>query len=313
VLAPVVVGAAIGANAACYTRGQSPMKPVFLACFLSVCCLLAQPPALPNLPDETVVATFDDGVAMTYGEFKRIVSVLPQANQTEALNNRAEFLHQWALMRKMAKAAEAEKLDQLSPAKEALEYYRLVVLSQAKMDKEARQTVVLPSEVEKFYQDNQDRYRQTRVKAIYVGFGGQKVTEAAAKAKASLIVAEARKGVDFVKLVQSYSDDAASKAKDGDFLTLRDTDQLPPDVRAAIFRLKEGEISDPVRQSNGFYIFKAEKVDVRPLLEVRGDIFTELKTKKYTEWMQQSSRDASVFFNGQFIGAVPMDTTPRRK
>jgi parvulin-like peptidyl-prolyl isomerase len=288
------------------------MKPALLAIFA---CLVAhaQPPALPNLPDETVIATFDDGATMSFGEFKRILSVIPQANQAEALKNRAEFLHQWALMRKLARSAEAEKLDQISPTKEALEYYRLFVLSGAAMSQKAIQMTVLPSEVEKFYEANQDRYKQIRVKAIYVGFGGQKLTEAAAKSKAAQIAAEARKGADFVKLVRTHSDDATSKAKDGDFLTLRDSDQLPAEVHAAIFKLKQGEISDPVRQSNGFYVFKADKIEVRPFAEVRGDIFTELKTKKYTEWLQQTSRDAGVFFNAQFIGAAPMDTTPRRK
>src|SRR5512144_2488768 len=103
------------------------MKLATLGLFVCLVAVRAQSPALPNIPDETVIATFEDGVTMTMGEFKRIYSVLPQQNQLEALNNRAEFLHQWALMRKLARAAETEKLDKLSPAKEALEYYRLVV------------------------------------------------------------------------------------------------------------------------------------------------------------------------------------------
>lgn len=286
---------------------------LFTAVLLCAYAANAQPPALPNLPDETVIATFDDGATMTFGEFKRTITVLPQQGQLDALANRAEFLHQWAMMRKLAREAEAEKLDQLSPSKEALEYYRLFVLSQAKMAKEANLTTVLPSEVQKFYDANLDRYKQIRVKAIYVGFGGGKITEAAAKAKATQIVAEARKGADFVKLVHTYSDDATSKAKDGDFLILRNSDTLPEDVRAVIFKLKQGEVSDPLRQSNGYYIFKADKIDVRPFTEVRGEIFTELKSKKYNDWVQQSSRDSNVFFNAQFIGATPMDTTPRRK
>jgi peptidyl-prolyl cis-trans isomerase C len=289
------------------------MKFATAALFVCLPSVWAQSPAMPNVPDETVIATFDDGAKMTMAEFKRIYAVLPQQNQLEALNNRAEFLHQWALMRKLASAAESQKLDQLSPAKEALEYYRLVVLSQAKMTAEATLTVVLPSEVEKFYEANQERYKQVRVKAIYLGFGGQKLTEAAAKQKASQITAQARGGADFVKLVRTYSDDAPSRAKDGDFLTVRHSDNLPDAVREAIFKLKDGEISDPVRQSNGFYIFKADKTEVRPFAEVRDDIFGELKQRKYAEWMDQTSRGAAVFFNPQFIGTLPLDTTPRRK
>src|SRR3982750_3877742 len=113
------------------------MKFPSLALFLCLVPVWAQVspqvPPIPTLPDETVIATFEDGTKMTMGEFKQIYSVLPQENQQQVLQNRAGFLQQWALMRKLAKIAEEEKLDQLSPSKEALEYYRLVILSQAKM------------------------------------------------------------------------------------------------------------------------------------------------------------------------------------
>lgn len=283
-----------------------------LVCLSSVHAQTAPP--IPNLPDETVIATFDDGAAMTMGEFKRIYSILPPENQQQALQNRGAFLQQWALMRKLAKAAVSEKLDELSPAKEALEYQRLLVLSQAKLSQAATQIVVLPSDVARFYQENLQRYQQVRVKAIYVGFGGQKLTEASAKLKASQISAQARGGADFVKLVRVHSDDAASREKDGDFGSLRSSDNLPDAVRAAIFNLKEGEISEPVRQPNGFYVFRAEKIDARPLPEVRDEIYTELRQRRYGEWMDKTNREATVVFNNPtFLGAFPADTTPRKQ
>src|ERR1051326_7109043 len=107
------------------------MKLLSLLVFLAPSS--AQTP-IPDIPDETVVATFDDGVKMTIGEFKRIYAVLPPENQQQAMHDRAAFLKQWALMRKLAKLAETDQLDKLSPSKEGLEYYRLVILSQAKMN-----------------------------------------------------------------------------------------------------------------------------------------------------------------------------------
>jgi peptidyl-prolyl cis-trans isomerase C len=282
-----------------------------LVCLASALAQTAPP--IPNLPDETVIATFDDGVTMTMGEFKRIYAVLPAENQQTALQNRAEFLRQWAMMRRLARDAEAEKLDQLSPSKEALEYYRLVILSQARMNQAATQTLVLPSEVAKFYEANLNRYKQVRLKAIYVGFGGQKLTESGAKLKASQIAAQARAGADFVKLVRAHSDDATSRDKEGDFATLRISDSIPDAVREAAFQLKEGEVSEPIRQPNGFYIFRAEKIEVRPLPEVRDEIFNELKQRTYGEWLQKANKEATVVFNNPaFIGAFPVNTTPRK-
>jgi peptidyl-prolyl cis-trans isomerase C len=271
------------------------------------------PTPLPNLPDETVVATFDDGAHMTLGEFKKLYAVLPPENQHQAMQNRTTFMNQWALMRKLAHQAEAEKLDQLSPSKEALEYYRLVILSQAKMSEELTHTAVLPSQVSEYYEANQNRYKQVSVKAIYIGFDGKKLTEDAAKGKAARIVAQARSGADFVKLVKENSDDETSRSKDGDFATLHFADNIPDAVRDAIFQLKEGEVTEPVRQSNGYYVFLARHVSVRPLAEVRDEIFTELKQKYYGEWLNQSRRDSIVTINNPaFVGLFPVDTTPRK-
>jgi peptidyl-prolyl cis-trans isomerase C len=288
------------------------MKFYSIALFVCLASAAAQTP-LPNLPDETVIATFDDGVTMTMGEFKRIYVVLPPETQKQAMQNRQSFLQQWALMRKLAKMAQDDKLDQLSPSKESLEYYRLAILSQAKMDDAAIHTAVLPSQVSEYYESHKDRYRQVRVKAIYVGLGGRKISDAEAKAKATRIAAQARAGADFTKLVRENSDDETSKAKDGEFVTIRANDNIPDAVRAAIFKLNRGEISDPVAQPNGYYIFRAEEISFRPYEDVRDDIFTELKQQNYAEWVEKTKRAASVAYNSlEFVGAVPLNTMQRK-
>jgi len=280
-----------------------------VALFVCLAPLWAQ--SLPDLPNETVVATFEDGVKMTMGDFKRIYVGLPPDLQHTALQNRQAFLQQWALMRKLAKLAEAEKLDQLSPTKEALEFNRLSVLSQAKLDEAGLHTAVLPSQVQEWYDSHKDRYQQIRVKAIYIGLGGRKLSDAEAKAKAARLVAQARAGADFVKLVRENSDDEASRAKNGDFLTVTANDNVPEAVRDAIFNLRKGDVSDPVPQSNGYYIFRCEEVSYRPYEDVRDEIFSGLKQQHYSEWVEQMRRSATVIYNSPaFVGAVPLNTLP---
>src|ERR1700736_6103795 len=112
------------------------MKAFSLFVFICLGTALAQtappPPAaaapqLPDLPDETVVAKFDDGTTFTMGEFKKYYAILPPQNQQMAMRDRTEFLHQWALFRKLAKQAEEQKLTDQSPYKEAAEYSRMNV------------------------------------------------------------------------------------------------------------------------------------------------------------------------------------------
>ena len=289
------------------------MKLLSLLVFLLVPVWAQAPSPLPNLPDETVVATFDDGVKLTLGEFKRIYAVLPPENQQQAMRDRPAFLKQWALMRKLAKMAEADQLDKLSPSKEALEYYRLVILSQAKMNAALSQVTVLPSDVSAYYEAHKDRYKQVRVKAIYIGFGGKNVTEAAARAKASSILGRIRGGADFTALVKQYSDDATSRSKDGEFAILGPNDNIPDAIRAAVFQLKEGEVSEPVAQSNGLYLFRAEQISFVPFVQVRDEIFTELKQERYGEWIAKTNGDSVVLFNNlAFLGALQVDSLPKK-
>ena len=262
-------------------------------------------PRMPDIPDQTTIAVFDDGVKLTMADFKKIFAVLPPDNQPMALRDRKTFLQQWAFMRKLAQMAEKQKLDQETPAREQLEYSRLMVLSQAKLAEALNSITVEPAEIVKFYDTEKERFKEVRVKALYVSFGkgGKAATEDEAKAKATKLLADIRGGADFVKLVKENSDDETSKAKDGDFATLRRNDNIPDAIRAAVFSLKQGEVTEPVRQPNGFYLLRAEEVRYRPLSQVRDEVFTQLKQQHYAQWLDQTNRDTKVeFTNPAFLG-----------
>jgi parvulin-like peptidyl-prolyl isomerase len=260
---------------------------------------------MPDIPDQTVIAVFDDGVKLTMADFKKIFSVLPPDNQPMAMRDRKTFLQQWGFMRKLAQMGEQQKLDQVSPAKEQLEYSRLMILSQAKLADALNSMTVEPAEIVKFYDTDKERFKEVRVKAIYVSFGkgGKTPTEDEAKAKATKLLADIRAGADFVKLVRENSDDETSKAKDGDFATLRQNDNIPDAIRAAVFSLKQGEVTEPVRQPNGFYLLRADEVHYRPLSQVRDEIFTQLKQQHYREWLEQTNKATKVeITNPAFLG-----------
>ena len=278
----------------------------------------APPPALPDIPDDAVIAVFDDGVKFTMGQYRAIYSALP-GNQQAMAQNRRLFLEEFALMRKLAHMAEEEKLDQTSPAKELLEYYRMLFLSQAKLQHEVQNQNVAPEEIAKYYAANKEHYKEVKVKTIYITFSkaqasqvsnsGKKVlTEEEAKAKAEKLVAEARAGADFVKLARENSDDAPSREKDGDFATLKaaEREKLPAPVANAILALKQEEISDVIAQPNGFYIFRADQVTYRPEAEVQGEIMTNLQQEHFRQWMDRTHDSAKVQFpNPAFLGDAP--------
>jgi len=55
-------------------------------------------------------------------------------------------------------------------------------------------------------------------------------------------------------------------------------------------------VTEPVRQPNGFYLLRAEEVAIPPPLQVRDEIFTELRQGHYSQWLEQTNKDAKVEF-----------------
>lgn len=267
---------------------------------------------MPDLPDSTVIAVFDDGVKFTMGDFKKLFTALP-ANQAGMLRDRKGFLEQYGLMRKLAQMAVAEKLDQTSPTKEAVEFNRLYILSQAKLQIQSSTANVEPAEITKYYEANKDQFKQVRVKAIYITFtkaqasqssnGKPMLSEEEAKAKARKLLTEIRGGADFVKLVRANSDDATSRDKDGDFATLQPSDNIPDAIKRAVFTLKQGEVSEPIEQPNGFYLLRAEEVITRSFDQVRGDIAQTIQQDHFRQWLQTTHDSLKVQLpSPEFLG-----------
>jgi peptidyl-prolyl cis-trans isomerase C len=287
------------------------MKALFLFGCLGLGMAFAQtPPApapqpaasMPDLPEDTVIATFPDGGTLTMRDFKLLYAALPPNLQQMALRNRQEFLNEYSMLRDLTRLAEQKKLDLESPQKEALAFSRLMVLGQAAMVDANRSVEVANGATEKRYETNREKYKQVRVKVIRVAFLPD---EEQAKAKAERLAAEARRGADFVKLVRENSADEETRKKDGDFGVVRLSDGNDA-VRLAVFSLKKGEISDPVRQQNGFYIFRAEEISYRPFSEVRGEIFGELQAEQYKSWLDGvNSRSQVKKVNPAFLGDAP--------
>ncbi len=276
---------------------------------------------MPDLPDDTLIAQFDDGTKLTMGEFRRIYAALPPQNQQMALRDRRTFIQQWSLLRKLSIMAEKDKLDQESPTRESLEFDRMNILATAKLNDVLKTATVDPGELVKYYDVNKEKYKSVRVKAIYISYTDDAevakskhlMTEDQAKAKATALLAKIRGGADFVQLVKENSDDETSKAKDGDFITLRSSDNVPEAVRNAVFGLKKGDTSEPVKQQSGYYLFRAEEITYRPLSQVRDEIFSDLKRQHYSDWLEQTNRDNKVQFTSpQFLGLTPLAVQPAK-
>jgi peptidyl-prolyl cis-trans isomerase D len=157
------------------------------------------------------------------------------------------------------------------------------------------QVAVTDAEVAAYYEANKAGFtapESRRAAHILIALkkGASAAEVAAAKAKADAIVAELRKNPgDFAKVAKAKSEDPVSGEQGGD-LDIVTKGALPAPVEAAVLKLKQGEISDPVQSDFGFHVLTVTALKpavVKPLDEVKTEVADVLKkqkaAKKYSE------------------------------
>jgi hypothetical protein len=282
----------------------------------------AQPVNLMALPTDTLVATID-GKKVLAGDLQAVLRAFDPQQQGARLANPRAFLDNFALMTRLSGMAETAGLDQKSPLKEQIAYNRLVALAQAQLQEAQRSLKTSAEEVRKFYDGNPDLYTQARIKLIYIPFSpnasaqqdpaAKKVlSESEAKAKAEKLYADLQAGADFVKLVKENSGDPTSAAKDGDYTPIRKSDQLPAEIKSAVFALKPAEITRPIRQSNGFYIIRLEGIDKESFASIEQKLTDELGNRQMSDWVQntQKSIQIKIEYPAAFAPAQPPASAP---
>lgn len=88
-----------------------------------------------------------------------------------------------------------------------------------------------------------------------------KTKEADALKKVQDIAKRAQAGEDFGKLAKEFSQDPGSVAQGGN-LGLTARGQFVPEFDKALFSLKEGEISEPVKTQYGYHLIKLNRIQV---------------------------------------------------
>ncbi|KQQ32417.1 peptidylprolyl isomerase [Duganella sp. Leaf126] len=156
------------------------------------------------------------------------------------------------------------------------------------------QVKITDADIAKYYDANQAAFtvpesRRAAHILIAVKKDASAADVAAAKAKADAIAAELRKAPgDFAKVAKEKSQDPTSEQ--GGDLDIVTKGSLPAPLEAVVMKLKQGEISDPVRSDYGFHVLTVTALKpavVKPLESVKTEVADALKasqaSKKYSE------------------------------
>lgn len=137
-------------------------------------------------------------------------------------------------------------------------------------------------EIKDYYEDNKDQFAKRDASHILV----------ADEKTAKEVKEKIDNGEDFAKLAKEYSTDTANASNGGELGTFS-KGQMVKEFEDAVFALKEGEISGPVKTQFGYHIIKLNKV--ADSIEDNKEAITDaLSDKKYADYIKELNDKANV-------------------
>jgi hypothetical protein len=278
---------------------------------------------------------------ITKAQFEKLANSLAP-NVTPQLKKQLAGL----LPRLMAMSQDAQKegLGKTPEFAERVKFVKMQVLSQALQQEIQKKAADVPeAELQKYYKEQPETFEQYNVDRIFVPRTKQveaeakadedkdkdeklteeqqKAKEAADKAKAEEgeqamtklaeeLRARAAKGEDFAKLQKEAFEAAGMKIESPtvNLPTVRRTG-LPPG-HAAVFDLKQGDVSQVISDSGGHYIYKVNSKTALPFDQAKTEIHSKLQNDRMRDMMEKVNNSFHVTPNPEYFGPDGVGTAP---
>ena len=239
-------------------------------------------------PGKVVLAVGDEKI--TAGDVEALISDLsPQQRQIiRSPGGRRMLADEIIKMKLLSQEAHKRGLDKAPKVKRQLELVRDQVLANAVATDVQRQ----------HYEQNKDKFAKVHARHILVRTAGSRaplrqgqkeLSDAEAKAKAQDLKKQIAAGADFAELAKKESDDTVSGAQGGD-LGEFGHGQMVPEFDQAVFSLKPGEVSDPVKTQFGYHLIQVQ--DVLGFESAQRDVAAQMEsqTKQFIEDLRKNAK-----------------------
>jgi parvulin-like peptidyl-prolyl isomerase len=70
-------------------------------------------------------------------------------------------------------------------------------------------------------------------------------------------------------------------------------------MKDVLFKMKAGEITEPLRHDNGYYVFRVESAGVLPYESVRDEIYKTIQQARFQQWQAQLRAKTTVQFDNE--------------
>lgn len=181
------------------------------------------------------------------------------------------------------------------------ERFRDQIMTQKLVGVEVRSRVsVSPGEVADYYKEHPDQFSQgDRVHLQQILIRTTTRSDSEAKTFAQSLAAKIKNGESFEELAKTYSEGA--EAKEGGDMGWIEKGQFLGDIDSKIFAAQTGQVTDPVKSTLGYHLFKVverEEHTLRPIADVRSDIqdmIFKMKLRDRLEsWIKDLKKNAYI-------------------
>jgi parvulin-like peptidyl-prolyl isomerase len=276
----------------------------------------ALPPQSPAELSEVVAVIDSDKI--TVADFQnRINAQSPYVRaRYTSLEQKKDFLDNWIRFEVLAREAKKRGFDQDPEVVATMKQVMIQKLMKEQFEHTVKPEDITEAEMKKFYGEHLSEYNkpeEVRVSAVVV-----KSKETADKVAKEARAKPAQDNLGFRELVDKYSEDADSKAHQGDLrFFARDAKDPPPEVIKAAFALKDmGEVGGPVGTAKGYYVLKqtGRRAEIKKSYEdvkrqIQNRIYRDKRTQAMTDFVENLKKQAKITVNQDVLGKVRVDTT----
>ncbi|MGA2195509.1 MAG: peptidylprolyl isomerase [Bryobacteraceae bacterium] len=263
----------------------------------------------PTVPADRVVITAGD-VKITAAQFDQLVESLPEQYRAMArTTGRKQFGDNIVQILTLAQEGQRRKINETTEYKTLAAFQLSNVLAALAVEAMRKDVKVEEADLRKYYDQHKSDYEQVHGAHILVRFQGSQVplrpglkdlTDAEALAKAQELRAKIVAGADFADLAKKESDDIGSGNNGGDLGTFKHG-QMVPSFEAAAFKLKPGELSEPIKTQFGYHLIRVQTHDFKSFEDARAEVETKVKPDALKAAVDELGKKSPAVFDPEFF------------
>lgn len=240
-----------------------------------------------------------NGGKITVDEFNKELNKIPEFAKSifEGPEGKRKFLDDLINRELIYLDAKKKNIDKDKEYLDMVERFKKDALLEVLLKREVEDKAkVEDSELKAYYDSNPEEFRlNEEVKASHI--------LVKTEAEAGDVIKKLKGGADFAKLAMEVSQDPGSAKRGGD-LGFFGRGKMIPEIENAAFKLKEGELSEPVKTQFGYHIIKltgrkpGQLVEFSKVSEIlRQRLIREKQKKVFEEWVSGLRKKAKIQIN----------------